>query len=408
MRRRVLGFLCAAAVIAYVQRLGFNVAEGAIRADLDLDKEQLGQVMAAWSLGYALLQLPSGWLADRFGSRRVLGGLALLWSLLTGMIALAWDYDSLLGLWFCMGLAQAGIFPCSAKSIGEWFDDSRRASASGLLGSSMALGSAIAPALTGVLVLSYSWPPVFVAYAALGVLWALAYLAVVPDAPTRPGDTQPLKQIPRWTGRNWLTLVTSVPMLLICGQQCFRACGMAFFYTWFATFLRETRGVDLALSGLMTGIVGLGAMVGGISGGFFSDWLLRRTGNRRLSRQGIAVVGLSLCSVLVLVSGSIDDRYVALAVLTLGAFAASFGGVSGYTVTIEFGGKRVATIFAIMNMCGNIGAAVFPLVVGSLITTTGNWDLVLYLFAGILAIDAFLWVLLNPRRPLFQDDDEPC
>src|SRR4051794_17746912 len=150
MRYHVLTFLCAAAVIAYVQRLGFNVAEGAVRRDLGLGREQVGRVMAAWSLGYALLQLPSGWLADRFGSRRVLAALALAWSALTGLAGLAWDYHSLLVLWFCMGLAQAGIFPCSAKSIGQWFGDSGRASASGLLGSSMALGSAIAPALTGL------------------------------------------------------------------------------------------------------------------------------------------------------------------------------------------------------------------------------------------------------------------
>src|SRR5687768_5797806 len=101
MRYRVLAFLCAAAVIAYVQRLGLNVAEGAIREDLDLNKEQLGQVMAAWALGYAALQLPSGWLADRFGSRIVLATLALSWSAWTALTGLAWDHASLLTFWFC-------------------------------------------------------------------------------------------------------------------------------------------------------------------------------------------------------------------------------------------------------------------------------------------------------------------
>jgi sugar phosphate permease len=405
MRYHVLTFLCAAAVIAYVQRLGFNVAERTIRGDLGLDREQIGRVMAAWSLGYALLQLPSGWLADRFGSRRVLTALALTWSLLTGLVGLAWDFHSLLGIWFCMGLAQAGIFPCSTKSIGQWFGDSGRASAVGLLGSSMALGSAIAPALTGLLVSHYSWPLVFVAYAVLGITWSAVYFAAVPDAPA--GASGPLSPPPAWTRQDWFTLVTSVPMLLLCGQQFFRACGMAFFYTWFATFLQETRGVNLAEAGLMTGAVGLGAMAGGILGGLFSDWLLRRTGNRRLSRQGIAVAGLSMCSALVLISAAITSREVALGVITLGAFAATFGGVSGYTVAIEFGGRRVATIFSVMNMCGNTGAALFPAAVGTLIDTTGDWDLVLYLFAGILALDALFWALLNPRRPLFQEDDEP-
>jgi sugar phosphate permease len=403
MRYHVLTFLCAAAVIAYVQRLGFNVAERTIRGDLGLDREQIGRVMAAWSLGYALWQLPSGWLADRFGSRRVLAVLALAWSVLTGLVGLAWDYYSLLCLWSCMGLAQAGIFPCSAKSIGQWFGQSSRASAAGLLGSSMALGSAIAPALTGLLVWHYSWPLVFVAYAVLGIVWSAVYFVAVPDAPA----SAPLCPPPAWRRQDWVTLVSSVPMILLCGQQFFRACGMAFFYTWFATFLQETRGVNLAEAGFLTGAVGLGAMTGGILGGLFSDWLLRRTGNRRLSRQGIAVAGLSLCSALVLVSAGITRCEVAIAVITLGAFAATFGGVSGYTVAIEFGGRRVALVFAIMNACGNIGAALFPAAVGTLIDTTGDWNLVLYLFAGILALDALIWALLNPRHPLFQDDDEP-
>jgi sugar phosphate permease len=403
VRYHVLAFLCAAAVIAYVQRLGFNVAERTIRGALDLDKEQIGRVMAAWSLGYALLQLPSGWLADRFGSRRVLAVLALAWSVLTGLVGLAWDYHSLLILWFCMGLAQAGIFPCSAKSIGQWFGDSGRASASGLLGSSMALGSAIAPALTGLLGSRYPWPLVFVAYAALGIVWSAAYFAAVPDA---PAGTRASPAPPAWTRQDWFTLVTSVPMILLCGQQFFRACGMAFFYTWFATFLQETREVNLAEAGLMTGAVGLGAMAGGVLGGLSSDWLLRHTGNRRLSRQGLAVAGLSLCSALVLASAVITSREVATAVLTLGAFAAAFGGVSGYTVAIEFGGTRVATVFSVMNTCGNVGAALFPAVVGTLLDATGDWNLVLYLFAGILALDALIWAMFNPRHPLFQDDHE--
>jgi nitrate/nitrite transporter NarK len=246
---------------------------------------------------------------------------------------------------------------------------------------------------------------VFVAYAAGGIVWSGFYFVAVPDAPASASEHP--SRPPAWTRQDWVTLVSSVPMILLCGQQFFRACGMAFFYTWFATFLQETREVNLAEAGFMTGAVGLGALAGGILGGLFSDLLLRRTGNRRLSRQGIAVAGLSLCSALVLISTGITSREVAIGVITLGAFAATFGGISGYTVAIEFGGRRVATIFSVMNMCGNIGAAVFPAAVGTLIDTTGDWDLVLYLFAGILALDALFWALLNPRRPLFQDNDEP-
>jgi MFS family permease len=336
--------------------------------------------------------------------------LALAWSWCTAIVGLAWDHTSLLMLWLCMGLAQAGIFPCSAKSIGLWFDDSRRASASGLLASSMALGAAIAPALTGVLVTYLPWQTVFAAYAGVGIAWAVVYFVAIPDAPEL-WPAAPPPRGPVWRPGDWEVLVTSLPMILLCGQQFFRACGMAFFYTWFPTFLRETRDVDLAQSGYMTGVVGLGAMLGGILGGFASDALLARTGSRRLSRQGLAVVGLSICSILVLVSQEIDDPTLAIAVIALGAFAATFGGISGYTVAIEFGGRRVATIFSIMNMCGNLGAAIFPLVVGWLVKgstpSASQWDLVIWLFAGILAIDAVIWGLLNPKGTLFNDHNQP-
>ena len=94
-----------------------------------------------------------------------------------------------------------------------------------------------------------------------------------------------------------------------------------------------------------------------------------------------------------------------IALITLGIFCATFGGVSGYTVAITFGGRHVATVFSSMNMCGNIGAALFPITAGWIVDRTGNWNLMLMLFAGIMAIDAACWAVLNPRGTLFGDDD---
>src|SRR5262245_59858852 len=125
MRYWLLANLCLAAVIAYVQRLGLNTAEESIRQSLGLSVRDMGQVMSAWLIGYAILQLPSGWLADLWGSRRTLTLITVLWSILTGLASQARDGEMLLVLWFCMGMAQAGIFPCSAKAIGVWFPETQ-------------------------------------------------------------------------------------------------------------------------------------------------------------------------------------------------------------------------------------------------------------------------------------------
>ena len=195
-------------------------------------------------------------------------------------------------------------------------------------------------------------------------------------------------------------------MALLCGQQFFRAAGMVFFVTWFPTFLQKTRDVSLLSSGVLTTVAGIGGVVGSLTGGYFSDWLLSRTGNQRLSRQGIAVVGMSVCSLLIVCSYYVKDVNSSIALITLGAFCATFGGVSGYTVAISFGGRQVATVFSTMNMFGNLGAALFPVTAGWLVDRTGNWNLILFLFAGIMAIDALCWACLNPRGTLFGAEHE--
>jgi MFS family permease len=371
--------------------------------------EQMAQVMSAWYAGYAVMQLPSGWFADRWGSKRVLVALAIGWSIWTGLVPLALDHPTLLVIWFSMGAAQAGIFPCAAKAIGHWFGDEGRASASGLLASSQALGAAIAPALTVWLMvpMRIPWQEIFVGYAVVGILWAGLYAAVIPALPATALRAGAHEEAPAWTRRDWLVLATDMPMLLLCAQQFFRAAGMVFFYTWFPTFLRQTREMALTEAGYMTSLVALGAMCGGIVGGFTSDAILRRTGNRRLSRQGLAVVGLTGCCILVLVALEVPDKQVAVVLFALAAFSATFGGFSGYTVTIDYGGRRVGTVFSIMNMSGNIGAALSPLVVGMLRERTGSWYPPMYFFISIMALDAVIWSLLNPKGTLFKDDDAP-
>ena len=133
------------------------------------------------------------------------------------------------------------------------------------------------------------------------------------------------------------------------------------------------------------------------------DLLLQLTGNRRLARQGLAVSGMLLCSLLMLASMKVADIRIAIFLITAGVFCATFGGVSGYTVAIEFGGQQTATVFSMMNMVGNFGAMLFPLVSGWLTARFNNWNLMILLFAGIMAVDAVCWALLNPRTQLFPD-----
>jgi MFS family permease len=325
---------------------------------------------------------------------------------------LATDFVSLLVLWGFMGAAQAGAFPSAAKAIGQIFPEAERARATGLLAAGMQIGGAVAPVLTaGCLewlapvsgsLHAERWRLLLAAYALPGIAWTALFLLLIGDRnlPAPHGESQAAMPV------NWSRLATSVALALLCAQQFFRAAGMVFFLTWFPTFLQKTRGVSLLDSGVLTTIAGVGGVVGSLTGGFFSDWLLARTGNMRLARQGIAVAGMASCSLLILGSYFVQDVKGSIVLISVGVFCATFGGVSGYAVAISFGGRHVAAVFSTMNMCGNLGAALFPFVAGQLVAATGNWDLMLFLFAGIMAIAAVCWALLNPQGTLFGDEHE--
>ena len=403
MRYFVLMFLCLIAVIAYVQRLGVQTANTAIESDFQINTEQFGTLGTALLVGYAILQLPAGWLADRIGSRNAMVIFAVTWSLITGAIGLCERFETLLAMWFAMGLALAGVFPCAAKSIGAWFPDTEKATACGLLGSFTMLGTAVASLLTTALMtqIGWSWQWIYVAYGSAGVIWALVYWICIPERTGAQVIAAPL------TMADWRRLFTSVPLWFLCGQQFFRAGAMIFFINWFPKFLKEARGFSEEDAGPYAACVNAAALVGGILGGFFSDWLFRRTGMRRLSRQGLAVIGMTTAAAMVILTYVVKDNMAAIAIFSAGAFIGTFGGVSGYTVAIEFGGTRVGLVFSMMNMCGNFGGAIVNQTVGSLKERTGSWDIAVVVIAGIFVVDAICWALLNPKAPLFPLGESP-
>ena len=419
MRYLILGYLWAVALVAYVQRSAISVPLQEIGRDLDAGAtvfadatQALGFLQSAWHLGYALWQLPAGGLADRIGGRRALVLLAVLWSLATGVAGLARSYWEMVAAWSLMGALQAGVFPCAVRSIAGLFGEKERARASGWLGAGMLAGGAIAPVLTAWLLERFTslsasagidrWRLCLWLYCVPGIVWAAAYWVTTrgagldaPSAGARHASSAGFRGglVERRPRRAW----TDPSLLLLCGQQFLRAAAMIFFVTWFPTFLRETRGVSLMQSGLLTTYAGIAALLGTVCGGYCSDWLLARTGSKRIARQFLAAFAMAACAVLVVASSFVADVNAAIALISVGAFIACFGGVAGYTVAIDYGGDRVGTVFGAMNMAGAFGAMLFPVTVGWLVSATGTWNAALFAFAVLMVLDAVLWVILNPQ-----------
>jgi MFS family permease len=420
VRYLVLVWLCLAAVIAYIDRNWISVAQTTISSDLGLSPDEMGWVMSAFFFTYAAAQIPTGWLAQTWGTRRALPVFSSVWSATTGLAALAGGLPVLLWTRLGMGTAQAGIFPAAVNSISKWFPATRWALVNGLLGSCMSVGAAVAAMLTGFLLPRMAWQWLALLYSVPGVAWAVWFFLWFRDLPQQhravnAAERDLIRGSSATDGEHgstnhsaaeqrdptpWRELLTSRALACVCAQQFFRAAGYMFFTSWFTTFLEKTRGVGLEEAGVLTSLPLWGVVAGSVVGGLVSDWVLARTGSRRLSRQGVAALSLSAAATLILFAYPIYHAWLFAGLITASSFCAAFAGPCAYTISIDLGGRHIATVFSTMNMFGNLGAMVFPVVVPPLVSG-GNWDRVLFLFAGIYVAAALSWVLFNPNTASF-------
>jgi MFS family permease len=423
VRYVVLGWLCLAAMIAYIQRNSIGVAESTMREELRLSEKQMGWAMSAFFVSYALFQLPAGWLGHVLGTRHALAAFAFCWSAITGLLAYVQGFYSLLAVRLGMGAAQAGIFPCSTSSLAVWFPQRRRSLASGSLASFMSIGGALGPALAGQLLFDLGWRGTFALFALPGLVWAVLFWLWFRDDPKEhssvnaaelillegePGQVA-TQAMPLRRAREpvpWIEILSSRAMWWIGGQQFFRAAAQIFFATWFATYLQKTRGVTVGQSGWLTAFAVFAIVLGSLSGGLISDWLLAKTGSRRLARQYLAASTTLVCGILVFVAYGIPGAGWAVAVISIGTFFSAIAGPCAYTITIDLGGRHITTVFSFMNMCGNIGASVFPLIVPYFVEFTGDWNAVLFLFGAINFAAAACWLSFRADQPIVKSSYE--
>ncbi len=177
VRHLVLAALCLITTINYIQRNSLGGAETTVRADMHLTRNETGNAMGAFFLAYALFQVPSGWLAQRWGGRRALSIYAAGWSIMMAVTAAATSLPVLVSGRGLMGAFQAGIFPCATMILAAWYPATRRGFTSAMLNSFMLIGGVIASWVTGQLIGPLGWRGLFLLYAVPGLAWA-AWFAV--------------------------------------------------------------------------------------------------------------------------------------------------------------------------------------------------------------------------------------
>jgi len=410
VRARVLGFAFALAVVTYLDRICISAAAPYIMRDLRLSVLQMSLVFSAFTLSYSLFEVPSGWLGDVRGPRRVLTRIVVWWSGFTMLTAAARGYQSLVAIRFLFGAGEAGAFPNVARSFSRWFPLRERGRANGVMFLGSRVGGMLSAPIALVIVARWGWRASFVVFGAIGLAWAAAWYAWYRDAPEehRGVNAEELAWIrqdggSRDEGRGarhdtpWRALARSRNLYAICAMYFAFGYGLYFYFTWLPTYLITVLGFSVLGGGVFASLPFLLAGIADLVGGWLSDRLARTYG-LRAGRCYLGFGAFTTCAALVFAS-TLAVPPIAKAVLLAFALASADLALGAcWAVPIDIAPDHAGVVSGCMNTLGNIGGLLGPLVVGVAVDRWHSWTFPFYVTAAIYAAGGFAWLAVDPER----------
>lgn len=419
----IVWFIFFITAINYADRATISIAGPAIAKELQFTSVDLGYVFSAWGWAYVLCQLPGGWLLDRFGTKRVYAFSLFFWSLftlsqgvivfMTGVVA----FVTLFSLRFLLGVAEAPSFPGNSRIVAAWFPANERGTASSIFNAAQYFASVLFVPMMGWIVTNFGWHHVFTIMGAIGLVMVIAWNKLIHDPADHPSVNEAELEYIRAGGGlvsidaaqkkdaantekkasgpklGYIKQLFSNRMCVgvYLAQYCINALTF-FFITWFPVYLVQARGMTILKAGFVASLPAICGFLGGILGGLFSDYLLRRGYSLSVARKTPIVLGMFFAMSMI-ICNYVDSDMLVVALMALAFFGKAFGAL-GWAVNSDIAPKEIVGLSGgVMNMCGNMSSIVTPIAIGYIVHSTGSFNLAL-LFVGIHALVALLSYLV--------------
>ncbi|WP_322027731.1 MFS transporter [Burkholderia sp. BCC1977] len=418
VRWLVAGLMWAAIAINYIDRTVLSAAAPHIQKAFHLSAVEMGVVMSAFFWSYALLQLPAGMLADRFGQKKVLGFAVLWWSLATAVTGLATGIKSLVALRVALGVGEAGAYPANAGITSRWFPKAERATVAAIFDSGSKLGSAVALPLIAWLIAAFDWRVTFAVTGSLGIVWSVVWFFVFRDSPARHPrvnaaelahirNGQPAEHTSADAPRMpWYRLLAHRNICAMCIGFFMINYNSYFFITWLPTYLVKERGMGLMEMGFMASLPLFVSMFVELLAGWASDRVyasgkLSLTATRKL----FLVIGLVMASSIGLAAFA-QSAALAVFLLCIAKSGMTVAASQVWALPADVApGNTVSMVAGLQNMISNMGGVVGPIVTGAIVSATGSFVPALVFSAVLIGIAIVNYLfLLGKVEPIRFDN----
>ena len=408
-RYKVLGLLVGLAALTYLDRLCISIAGPSIMKEFGFNEETMGYIYSAFTLSYALLEIPSGWLGDRFGTRRALARIVLWWSAFTTLTAATVGFYSLFVVRLLFGAGEAGAIPNSASTVSRWFPAAQRGRAMGAVCIGHALGATATPFIVFRLIEWQGWRLPFVEFGVLGAVWCFVWYRWFRDRPEQhPAVNEAEVALIRGGlpvaaahshGVPWRAFLRSRNVIFLCAMYFCYGYGLYFYITWLPTYLIRARGFDTAWASIFSALPWLCGAAAFLCGGWLTDALVRR-GAHRLARCGIGAFGLTMSALMLVFVGMAENRFTAAACISVALFFQFLTTPAVWATCMDIGRSHSGLVSGMTNTFGNLAGTLAPIVFGFVVQRLGSWTIPFYIAAAVMACGVLMWLFIDPRRPL--------
>ncbi len=404
----ILAMIAFGTMLNYLDRTVLGIAAPSLTKELGLTAAMMGIAFSAFSWSYALLQIPGGIALDRFGTRLTYFVALFFWSAFTAAMGGVRSLTGLVLTRIGVGTFEAPCFPANSRILASWFPQSERARANSIYSVGQYAGIGFLSVPLFWITETFGWRGLFFVVGGIGILFAFLWRAVYRDpSQSRTVNAAELRYIEaggggEYTGQpvrfEWRQVRALLRHRQVIGASIGQFGGnstQVFFLTWFPTYLVSARGMTFLQAGVVAALPYIAASVGVLSGGFLSDFLLKRTGSANIARKLPIVSGMFLASTIVAANYvPASGNALVIAVLCIAFFGQGMTNL-GWTVIADIAPKPLIGLTGgIFNLSANLAGIVTPIVIGVFYEITGSFVAPLVYIAVVALVGAFSYSVI--------------
>jgi MFS transporter, ACS family, glucarate transporter len=411
MKRRyqVLAVLSILSMITFLDRIALSSASGSIMADLHLSTVQWGWILGVFTLAYGLFEVPTGWLGDKIGGKKVLIRVVIWWSFFTILTGFSTGFLMLLIVRTLFGMGEAGAYPNTSIILSKYFPVIERGRAQAIIWGASRIGAALTPFVVLPLQQRYSWHIPFYILGAAGIVWALFWFFWHKEDPTEVKDIDPkeleyilanrdLPIVLEENKKSYWSIFESRNIWYLLGMYVCYAIGAYFFQSWFHTYLEKGRLIPKDQLIWASSIPYLLAGLGCLSGGWLSDKAVLKYG-KKWGRRIVPMIGLFVSGLCMIGASLVADNTIAIIALGIGMAFMDVTAPVAWAVAMDLGGLKSGSVSGSMNAAGLTAAYLSTVIFGYLATAYGYYLPVL-LIGVIVLLGAFVWLKIDATKTL--------